>query len=80
MRIFYELKRWTEEWLVNFHPEKSKYMRTGQSETEDKGYHMDTNINKTMTEKTLRWSSMTSFHSLNIYLKKSARQIGLWGL
>ncbi|XP_050704335.1 uncharacterized protein LOC126989767 [Eriocheir sinensis] len=46
-----ELKGWTEKWLMNFHPDKSKHMRIGQSEIEDKVYNMYSKINKTRVEK-----------------------------
>lgn len=45
-----ELRKWTEKWLLHFHPEKSKYMRLGQTEIEDTEYNMHYNINKTRTE------------------------------
>ncbi len=46
-----ELKRWTEKWLLSFHPEKSQYMRIGRTLVEDKGYSMYTGIKKTTAEK-----------------------------
>ncbi len=45
-----ELRKWTEKWLLFFHPEKSKYMRIGNTSVDDNGYIMY-NISRTRTEK-----------------------------
>ncbi len=46
-----ELRKWTEKWLLFFHPEKSKYMRIGNTSVDDNGYIMYNNVSKTTTEK-----------------------------
>ncbi len=46
-----ELRKWIEKWLLFFHPEKSKYMRTGNTSVDENGYIMYSNISKTRTEK-----------------------------
>lgn len=46
-----ELKRWSEKWMLNFHPDKTKHMRIGRSDTEAPDYKMFNNITKTSTEK-----------------------------
>ncbi|KAG7175949.1 putative CENP-B N-terminal DNA-binding domain-containing protein 9, partial [Homarus americanus] len=45
------IRGWTEKWMLNFHPEKSKYMRIGRTKVADQGYHMYTTIKKTTVEK-----------------------------
>lgn len=45
------LKQWTEKWLLNFHPEKSRHMRIGRTDVEDRDYTMYGNIKKTRVEK-----------------------------
>ncbi|KAG7153965.1 hypothetical protein Hamer_G023185 [Homarus americanus] len=45
------IRGWTEKWMLNFHPEKSKYMRIGRTKVADHGYHMYTTIKKTTVEK-----------------------------
>lgn len=46
-----ELRIWTESWLLNFHPDKSKYMRIGRTDIEDQGYRLYGEITKTRVEK-----------------------------
>ncbi|KAG7170129.1 putative Endonuclease-reverse transcriptase-containing protein 9, partial [Homarus americanus] len=47
------IRGWTEKWMLNFHPEKSKYMRIGRTKVADHGYHMYTTIKKTTVEKNI---------------------------
>ena len=39
-----ELRKWTKKWPLSFHPEKSKYMRIGNTMLEDKGHAMYNDI------------------------------------
>lgn len=46
-----DLQAWTERWLLNFHPDKCKYMRIGRSDIEDPGYKFETQLERTTSEK-----------------------------
>ena len=46
-----ELKRWTEEWQLKFHPEKCKSMRIGRSVTQDHVYTMYEDMEQVDKEK-----------------------------
>ncbi len=45
------LRRWTEKWLINFHPEKSRHMRIGRTDVDDRDYTVYGCIKKTRDEK-----------------------------
>ena len=42
---------WTDKWMLDFHPDKCKYMRIGRSAIEEKRYRVHNNISKTETGK-----------------------------
>ncbi|XP_068250159.1 uncharacterized protein [Palaemon carinicauda] len=46
-----ELRKWTEKLLLLFHPEKSKYMKIGNTSVDDNEYIMYIIISKTRTER-----------------------------
>lgn len=46
-----EMKKWTDKWLLSFHPDKSKYMRIGKSDVGEGHYYLDKQIQKTSSEK-----------------------------
>lgn len=45
------LKQWTEKWLLNFQPEKSRHMPLGRTKVDDREYTMYGYIEKTRLEK-----------------------------
>ncbi len=73
-----QLKRWTEKWLLNFHPDKSKYMRIGNTPVEDKGYSLYTNIEKTKEEKDIGVIIDERLTFTEHIAKKSTVQTNLW--
>lgn len=46
-----EIYRWSERWMLNFHPDKSKHMRIGRSHVGVRDYTMQGPINNTKKEK-----------------------------
>ncbi len=46
-----EVKQWIEEWQLEFHPEKCKYMRVGRSQVQTPEYTMYNIMNEVVKEK-----------------------------
>lgn len=45
------MRKWTEKWLLNFHPSKCKYMRIGRSDVTQFGYKMYEDLEECTVEK-----------------------------
>lgn len=55
MSCLLTMQEWTEKWMLYFHPEKSKYMRIGRSDTEvHEDYSLRYVIPKSIPEKDIR--------------------------
>lgn len=46
-----EIKKWSEKWLLSFHPDKSKQLRIGNTSVVNKNYRMYENITRSRVEK-----------------------------
>lgn len=57
------MRKWSEKWLLFFHPKKCKYMRIGNYENRHDGYDMGEPLQEVTTEKTSGSSLIMSYAS-----------------
>ncbi|KAK4311959.1 hypothetical protein Pmani_016590 [Petrolisthes manimaculis] len=75
-----ELRRWTEKWLLSFHPDKSRYMRLGRTTVEDQEYSLQNPIQRSDQEKDIGVvidDTLTFSDHLAEKINKANRIVGL---
>ncbi|KAK4316380.1 hypothetical protein Pmani_012459 [Petrolisthes manimaculis] len=72
-----ELRRWTEKWLLSFHPDKSRYMRLGRTTVEDQEYSLQNPIQRSDQEKDVIDDTLTFSDHLAEKINKANRIVGL---